>query len=129
MTVPAKKKSPQKKRMASTKRCDVLFSRLVRVEGMCQIRKMANCPVGNLQCAHGFSRRYRAVRWDPRNAFAACAGCHMYFTHHPIEWDDFLRERWGVELYDELKGLALAGEKVDLGEIEARLKKALEVAA
>lgn len=129
MTVPAKRKSPQKKRRASTKRCDTLFSRLVRSRGGCEIRKMANCPVGNLQCAHGFSRRYRAVRWDERNAWSACAGCHMFFTHNPLAWDDWLRQTWGDDLYAELKAAALAGEKVDLEATQARLEARLAEAA
>lgn len=115
----------QKKRMAGTKKCDALFSKLVRTRGGCEIRHMANCPVGNLQCAHGFSRRYRAVRWDERNAFCACAGCHMYFTHHPLEWNVWLKERWGDDLWDELHGLALAGGKQDLEAVRDRLESAL----
>lgn len=57
----------------------------------------------NLQCAHVFSRRYMNVRFDPRNAVTLCAGCHKYFTHNPIEWEDFMVERMGTVAYSELR--------------------------
>lgn len=111
---------PKKRRKASlTKQADMLFSKIIRSRGSCE-----HCatPV-NLQCAHGFSRRYRAVRWDQRNAFALCAGCHLYFTMRPLEWDDWLRDRWGDELYATLRFVALSAPNPKLVEVMADLKK------
>ena len=116
---------PQKKRMNLTKKADALFSKITRAGGVCEIGHVSKCPSGNLQCAHGFSRRYLATRWDFRNSFSACAGCHYWFTERPLEWECFLRERWGDERYDELRALALRGPKPDFDELipalEARL--------
>ncbi len=82
---------------------DKLFSILVRDAGAC-----VNCKTTDrLQCAHGFSRRYRNVRWDMRNAFCLCVRCHMFYTHRPLEWDEWLLDRWGFELYYEIRKLAL----------------------
>lgn len=108
---------------ARAKSCDVMFSKIVRVIGYCQ-----NCPsTENLQAAHGFSRSYRAVRWDFRNCFALCRSCHVYFTHRPLEWDVWLRKAWGDVLYDELRALALTYTYPDIevlyGELKARLEQ------
>ena len=119
-------KKRNKKRGPSIKSLDTDFSKLVRSVGVCEIGKVENCPSGNLQCAHGFSRRYKSVRWDRRNAFSACAGCHYWYTLHPIEWDDFLRGVWGPVLYDELRELSLQVVKVDLRAVSADLKESLK---
>lgn len=93
-----------------TAKADKLFSQVIRQPGRCE-----NCGGHSfLQCAHGISRRYHAVRWDLRNAFPLCRSCHVYFTHRPLEWDDWLIERWGALLYKEMRSTALRGERVDL---------------
>jgi hypothetical protein len=110
-----KPKTPTKTQQL--RKADALFSKVIRSKGGC-----ANCPtVENLQCAHGFSRRYRSVRWDERNAFALCRGCHVYFTHRPLEWDEWLRRVWGDDLYAVLRTLALTAPNPDLGETVVRL--------
>jgi hypothetical protein len=90
---------------ALLKKCDTLFSRIVRSRGACE-----NCHDSNpltLQCAHGFSRRYRGTRWDERNSCALCRSCHVFFTHRPIEWDIWLQRTWGLGTYEQMKELAL----------------------
>jgi hypothetical protein len=89
----------------ATEEADRLFSLAVREIGYCESGRPTH--KGGLQCAHGFSRSYKAVRWDRRNCFALCGGCHTYYTHHPVEWDEWMRERLGHELYTELRALAL----------------------
>lgn len=131
MTVPGlspagQKAKPRKKtaRKTAAAECDLIFSRLVRRPGFC-----ANCgSTQNLQCAHGFSRRYRAVRCDLRNAWCLCKGCHLYFTMRPIEWDDFMLGRLGDLTYHDLRERALYGPKVDYRRLLADLR-ALEAAA
>lgn len=76
--------------------------------------------VGALQAAHGFSRRYRNTRWLPVNGFALCAAHHVYWTHRPIEWDEWLRVAWGQETYYELRLLALRTTPPD---VSAALEK------
>jgi hypothetical protein len=103
------------------KHLDAMFAKLVKTNGECVSgRKEHN---GGLQCAHGFSRRYRLIRWDMRNAFPFCAGCHIYFTHRPLEWEQWLRVKWGDELYEEMKQTALQDKKADLKEVYECLKK------
>lgn len=124
--IPKPKRKPKK--LNQTKVCDGLFGKIIRSTGEC-----VHCAqTFDLQCAHGFSRGYRAVRWDERNAFCLCRGCHLYFTVRPIEWDDWLRARWGDELYTELRTLALHGPNPKLAEMLVLLReraRELEVAA
>lgn len=107
----------QKRRQNYMARCDVIFGRIVRAPGVC-----VECGRTQfIQCAHGFSRRYLPTRTDFRNAFPLCRRCHVFYTHRPLEWDNWLRNRWGDEEYAELRALSLSGTRVDwkqrLGEL------------
>ena len=76
-----------------------------------------------LQCAHIISRRYHAIRWDPDNALALCRGCHMFYTHHPLEWEAVV-EGWFPGRLASLRKLALAAHpKPDYDVILAGLKE------
>lgn len=116
--IPKQPKRKTKRRANRTKGCDTIFGRIIRSRGACE-----NCGrTTGLQAAHGFSRRYRAVRWDERNCFCLDAGCHLYYTMRPLEWDDWMRERLGIDLYYELRLLATTGRNPDLDETLASLK-------
>jgi 5-methylcytosine-specific restriction endonuclease McrA len=39
----------------------------------------------HLQWAHVMSRRYKALRWNPKNSMCLCAGCHLAWHHKPVE--------------------------------------------
>ena len=113
-------KRPKKSRKTNrTREADRLFSLLIRGrDKTCQ-----ECgTTAYLQCAHGFSRRYRVIRWDPRNAWALCRGCHLRFTVRPLEWDEWLLNRWGAELYAEMRATALNGTVPDLDDVIGGLK-------
>lgn len=115
------KVKPRKKtaRRTAAAECDLIFSRLVRRPGFC-----ANCgSTQSLQCAHGFSRRYRTVRCDLRNAWCLCKGCHLYFTMRPIEWDDWMHDRLGDLAYNDLRERAIYGPKVDYEPLLAQLRE------
>lgn len=116
---------------SQTAQADKLFSLIVRSHGRCQSNRPTH--LGNLQCAHGFSRRYRNVRWNFNNAWCLCAGCHTFFTHRPIEWDVWMLDTMGVELYTEVRSLALdTTTKPKVGEILEGLREtwaAVEAAA
>lgn len=127
-TVQPRPKTPKKKRRKSdrqilTAKCDRLFSLAVRTAGQCESGRSARHG-GLLQCAHGISRRYTAVRWDRRNAWCFCQACHVYFTHRPLEWDVWLHETWGDDLYSEMRALALTGVEPDLSDLHELLKAA-----
>lgn len=113
-----KPKPKKSKKQTMTAILDKECGAIVRARGRCE-----NCGgTEGIQWAHGFSRRYRNVRWDIRNGFALCRGCHLKFTMRPLEWDDWLRARWGEALYAELRALALAGGKVDHKRVLAGLR-------
>jgi len=89
----------------ATKAADTKFSLAIRAEGQCYgqtsfwIGPTFAC-AGPLHCAHLFSRRYRNVRWDVRNAVPLCAGHHKWFDTHPIEKDDMMLEYLEIEYAD-----------------------------
>ena len=91
--------------MTPLKEADKLFSQQVRARGICQAAGFRfECSM-QLQCAHIISRRYKAVRWVEENALSLCGAHHIWFTHHPLEWEDFCR-RAGID-WNNLRYLAL----------------------
>lgn len=119
LPAPKVKKPKRRPRENYSAQCDVIFARLVRSKGVC-----VNCgSTKAIQCAHGFSRRYRALRWDFDNAFALCAKCHMTFTYDPLRWDNWLRARWGDDGYEALRHRALVGKRPDLKSLLASLQR------
>jgi hypothetical protein len=64
---------------------------------------------GQLQCAHGISRRYSATRTDENAAVCLCATCHRYIDSHPFEAVQFWSQQFTVEGYAELRQKAYAG--------------------
>lgn len=46
----------------------------------------------------------------------------MYFTNHPVEWENFVIKQIGIEKYDELKQRAISYKKVNFFEVHANLK-------
>lgn len=81
------KRKPMRKKPSPMAAADKLFSQLVRERGYCAAGGERFDCAGNLQCCHVVSRRYRAIRWDLSNAIPMCAAHHIYFTHHPLEWE------------------------------------------
>jgi hypothetical protein len=118
------KRTPKrrKKRLSLSKRADALWSQIVKLPGRCE---MTGATTG-LQAAHGFSRKYRGTRWLPINGFCLSAAAHLTMTYDPIRWDDWIRERWGQPVYDELRALALKTAKPDLPAIVASLEEELK---
>jgi hypothetical protein len=122
----------QKKRMNQTKLADTLYSQIIRAQGGCIAegyrrpenlnpipRPFINCS-GNLQCAHVVSRTYRAVRWRtdyPAGAVPLCGAHHVWFTHHPLEWIEYMGE-----YYDAVRKLALTTPPENAGDALARLR-------
>lgn len=118
--IPKAKKRKKSERKRLIDECDRLFSLWVRSVGMCESPRLEHTP--DLQCAHGFSRSYKAVRWDRRQAWSLCRGCHVYYTFHPIEWDAFMRSQMGEALYEEVRVLALTHQEPDLHELLTKLR-------
>jgi len=104
------------------KKADAAFGGIVRSVGFCQSGRPNHA--GPLQCAHHFSRRYEATRWTIGNASCLCAACHVFFTHRPLEWDEWLRQRMGLERYEAMRELALRGGKQDMDRVLSELERA-----
>jgi len=102
---------------SQAKKCDKLFADKIKSRGRCQ-----KCSKKDyLQCAHIISRRYKQIRWDLDNAVCLCRGCHVYFTHHPIEWELWVKDQMGNVPYQTLKIRALKYGKIDYDKVLERL--------
>lgn len=120
----APKKKGRLKTLTPLEEADRMAGAIIRSRGRCE----ACGTTERLQHAHGFSRGYRKVRHDLGNGFCLCAGCHMSYTHHDLEWRDWMRAKMGEDAYYDLRRRALYGpravvrESVKLLELEcARL--------
>lgn len=86
---------------------DIVFSNLVRERpGWVCERCETYYPEGRrggLECSHVFGRGRHSVRWDERNAFALCTGCHRFFTAHPAEHHLFALDRMGEDAFSQLR--------------------------
>ena len=101
-----------KRRSNYMKQADASFSKWIRArDGQCQAKDGRDCS-GNLQCAHLISRSYKAIRTNPDNAVALCQGHHVFYTHRPLEWREWVEARFPGR-WDELQKVALAYPRVD----------------
>jgi hypothetical protein len=108
----------RKSKRATRDQCDTVWGRIIRAPGVC-----CNCGSTEvIQAAHGFSRSYAATRHDLRNGFPLCRADHVYYTHRPLEWADWLIEKWGPDLFAELRALALTHKRPDYEVVLAELK-------
>lgn len=94
---------------------DVIFSKVIRKRGFCE-----RCgKTEGLQCSHIHSREKFSVRWDLKNAFCFCAGCHLYWWHkHPILAAEYARTRLGDYEYAALLHRANTIKKYTQDELE-----------
>jgi hypothetical protein len=53
-------------------------------------------------CAHVFSRRIKATRWDAQNAFGLDYGCHAFFHREPLTFHVWVRDQLGDAVYEAL---------------------------
>ena len=76
---------------------DAEFSKLIRDrDGWC-----LNCGrSSHLQAAHILRRSYKLTRFDEDNAVTLCLWCHHYFTHHPLEWNEWVEDRYPGRISD-----------------------------
>ena len=111
LRVRTKPKMPAPPGTVSVANLDVAFSLFVRHrDGRCRLCGQQ----GPLDCAHVFSRRYRATRWNPRNALALCRTEHVYYTRRPKEWRQVCVDMLGLEEYELLRIVSLRGRSPDL---------------
>lgn len=92
---------------------DRQWSLEVRKPGECEARGVAGVQCGGvLQAAHGFPRTYAKTRHVLLNGFCICAGHHRWFTTKPLHWTEFMKERLGESVYENLRLMALGRETV-----------------
>lgn len=114
------KKKPNKRKLI--KKLDILFSKIVRSKGYCQICGKTD----SLQCAHVLSRRHMQTRWDFDNALCLCWNCHFNFAHKdPIGFARWYDKEFGADAYDKLKAKANKILPVDYEKILQQLQKVL----
>ena len=116
--MPKPKKPKVKKPKYNKKIADTLFSVIIRSAGKCF--RCGN--TYNLQCAHIFSRGYYTIRWSFDNAVCLCSGCHIYFTYKPLEWEDFIKSKFGEAKWMDLRKRALTYQKIDYKAIVENLQ-------
>lgn len=125
--VKKKPKTRQKTRTQLRNRCDSVCSKIVRLrDGRCQ-----QCGgTTALQWSHHVSRRYLYTRYWMENACAHCARCHLFFTHRPVQHEEFISAHIGESTLRIIKGCALYGDKIgykpDYEAILRRLEKTLK---
>jgi hypothetical protein len=110
-------------RKITIKVLDKLAGALCRSRGKCQAAgsRKGDCK-GPIQWCHIVSRRYLSTRWDMDNCLAMCAACHMFYTYHPVEWENLIVYMFGAEQLERLKYSALK-PKPNYDEILAYLKR------
>lgn len=114
------KPTPAPKRAVMRTKCDILAGRICKLKAK---NRCLNCKSTYIpNWAHIVSRGYLSTRWDEDNCFCLCQKCHMYFTNHPVEWENFVIKQIGIEKYDELKQRAISYKKVNFFEVHANLK-------
>lgn len=112
-----------KKLRLNKKEVDDLFREVIRgkYKSIC-----VNCQSPyKPQVAHIISRSYYTTRWDIENAVILCLKCHMKFTSHPLEWEQWIIKRIGQEEYEALKRKALSYKKINYRELAAILSDQL----
>jgi len=88
------------------KRCDVLFSRIVRSRGQCERCGLTDTP---FQCAHIIRRRYAATRCLEDNAWCLCVPCHQLVDGNAGEFTDLVNRTIGRPRFDGLYSTAQGG--------------------
>lgn len=115
----------KRKRKANLRRCDSVFSKLVRTVGICEMEGYSGVAcAGPLQCAHIVSRSYRSTRWSRENALCICAAHHVFYTHRPLEWEQAVLDHIGPDEYEALKRRALESVRVNYEAVLSSLEAA-----
>lgn len=83
-------------------KADRMAGAMVRGRGYCQFGGLDKVRCGGgLQWAHIVGRSNYRLRWELYNALSLCAGHHVYYTHHPWEWQELIRTHF-PDYYDKI---------------------------
>lgn len=76
-------------------KADKLCGDIVRARGYCELAGKDHIRCSSvLQWCHIVGRANHRLRWELWNALCACSGHHVYYTNHPWEWQDLIREQF-----------------------------------
>jgi hypothetical protein len=90
-------------------KADLLFSRIVRHRGACELCGTTDYSV--LTTAHIIGRRFNATRCLEDNAWCLCYRCHRRTEEWRHEFMQLVTDTIGMDRYDELVRLAHKGVK------------------
>lgn len=82
-----------------------LFQKVIRSQGDCVLRnvdKSWKCN-GEITAGHVFSRSVKQYKWDTRNCYPQCKSCNQMHQFYPSVYQDWLKEKIGVEEYEKMK--------------------------
>lgn len=96
---------------------DDLWSVMVRASHVGCVMCGAPSHPSKRQCAHGWSREERIIRFDPDNTFSLCPSCHRRHTPPGQLWLDWMLKYLGEERYGRLAYLSRVGGKLRLSDV------------
>lgn len=114
------KKNKKKCKKKWIKKLDALISKIIKADGRCEMCGKKDVV---LNCAHIYSRRNKAVRWDLRNVLALCVRCHFYTHQNPLEFVAWLKKRFGLKYLLELEKEAHKAKNWSVKELQDLYKK------
>jgi len=96
----AKLKKKPKTKSYYKRQIDKLFSRYWR-------EKIGHCErcdkQENLVVAHIITRGVIKLRWERKNIFVMCMGCHTFWAHkYPLQFTQFVIDKKGQDVHDWL---------------------------
>lgn len=96
-----------------------LWSKIVRLKGMCEICGAIKTDTNKLvlQGHHVVSRRYSAGRWTLENSLCICQSCHFWEKVDPEKFRDMVLFSIGKNKFNELKKKYMHTCKVSEGEL------------
>ena len=93
------------------------------------IGNCATCEIADkLQCGHFIKRQHQAVRWDERNAAGQCLRCNHFLGGAQDEFSDYIINRWGYPVFNELMELKHTTVKYTRSDLEEMIAKYSKVA-
>jgi hypothetical protein len=98
-------------RAGLVKKLDRAFSRFIRKQAA-DIHGFVECVTcgsrirwEEAHAGHFISRRFMALRWDPRNVHPQDAACNTFRAGAIDEYSRFILDKYGRETFDELLSL------------------------
>lgn len=78
-------------------------------------------PVTN-DCGHFLGRKVDATRWDLRNCNCQCRSCNWKHNDNSIPYHDYMIEKYGQKVMDELHEKYFQHKKISVPELRELLK-------